>query len=235
MLGPGPNCWFDDTSLASARTGVRFQLVTIRRHFEPKTIRDMEVVLDFIKDFKTGIKQRKANIELGVKAGMVRTKDACKAGLLCMKRVFSGVGNTSHPLQWLKGFNLDTFVTSATGNTSSDWQKIHNQTMKSSLHQALVKNVEEPLAELFTYLENEHMKSCPPQNASSGMGTIPLKYVYHDEVETGERTNQTLGNGDQIVSGREAYQTVLSFYTTTNHTAGMGELSFLTLSCCRVL
>lgn len=223
MLGPGRDCRLADP-LASFWTGIKFQLKTVSSFLKPKTLQDLERVLSIIKDFQTGIKQREANIKRGVRAGMVRTSEECASGLSCMKDQFDGIGvNNSHPLKWLPWyiFNLGGFFKYVTNDTSADWFAKYNETMLSSLHQALVKHVEEPLAELFAYLGNEHQKHCVPRNVTSGLGTSPLKHVYYDGARTGERTNQTLETGDKIISGKDAYRKILSYYTTMDYTPGV--------------
>ena len=219
MLGPRPDCVYTEPLVRA----VPYQLFTLQRYFAPKSLQDLERVISILKDFMAGINQREENIKQGVKVGMVRAAEDCAAGLVCMKDLFTGIGsNSSKILRWL---DIDNFL-SGLVDVSSDWLTKYNRTMQQSLYQALANFVEAPLAKLFDYLGNEHMRHCAPRNATSGLGTSPFKFVYYNGTKTGEKTNQTLETGDKIISGKDAYWKILTFYTTMDDSPGRARVIF---------
>lgn len=92
------------------------------------------------------------------------------------------------------------------------------------VEESLITNVGSPLLDLFEYLGSEHIPHCVPNNVSSGLGTLPVDYVYYNGRRTLKRTNKTLRSGESIISGKESYRNFMSFSTTQGITPGNTSL-----------
>ena len=102
--------------------------------------------------------------------------------------------------------------------------------MLSSLRKLVFHNYVSIFLILYRYLETEHIRHCVPSNVSSGLATLPLKYVWLDGKENKSwPTNPTLPTGE-LLNGSQAYLNILSYFTT-NSTTPL-EVSNLGLSMC---
>ena len=86
---------------------------------------------------------------------------------------------------------------------------------------------------LYRYLETEHIRHCVPSNVSSGLATLPLKYVWLDGKENKSwPTNRKLPTGEPL-NGPQAYSKILSYFTTNTmtpmevHRLGQQQLAVL--------
>lgn len=77
------------------------------------------------------------------------------------------------------------------------------------------------------------MHYCVPSNVSSGLGRLPLKYVWFDGEELKDRpTDPTLADGHRL-DGHDAYSLIMSYFTTNNmkpnevHNLGKRQLAKL--------
>ena len=80
LLGPNIFCWQDSCMLLSS-------LNTALSSMKPRTVQDIELMVDFMKKCSEGYKQRIRNLNNGVLAGIVLPDVACRAGLRNFKRV----------------------------------------------------------------------------------------------------------------------------------------------------
>jgi len=85
----------------------------------------------------------------------------------------------------------------------------------------------------FRYVETEHIRHCVPSNVSSGLASLPLKYVWLDGKEnTFWPTNRTLPTGEAL-NGSQAYSKIMSYFTTNEmtplevHDLGKKQLNIL--------
>ena len=74
-----------------------------------------------------------------------------------------------------------------------------------------------PLLGLIKYLDEIHIRHCPPDDVASGVSSLPLGYVYLDGSP--DKTNVTtkklpLTNG--TLDGKELYKRIVPRFTTTN-------------------
>ena len=70
----------------------------------------------------------------------------------------------------------------------------------------------------FRYLETEHTLYCVPSNVSSGLATLPLKFVWFNGTKnTSWPTNPTLPTGEPL-NGSQAYSMIMSYFTTNKMT-----------------
>lgn len=72
-----------------------------------------------------------------------------------------------------------------------------------------------PLTELMNYLKSEYSIYCVPENISSGLATLPVKYIYVNGTRTENRTTQKLPSGEML-NGSRTYENILYYYTTSS-------------------
>lgn len=82
MMGPNYFCWQQICSIY-----VELGHLSDRVYY-PKSVEDVERVMEVIKKFKTTIETYRGNMELGVKAGMARSVEDCKSGVNVFKGKF---------------------------------------------------------------------------------------------------------------------------------------------------
>ena len=67
---------------------------------------------------------------------------------------------------------------------------------------------------LFRHLETEYIRHCIPSNVSSGLSSLPLPYMYVDEIaKSDQSTTQELPSRDRL-SGAQTYLKLISVFTT---------------------
>ena len=105
--------------------------------------------------------------------------------------------------------------------------------MLSSLRKLVFHNYVSIFLTLCRYLETEHIRHCVPSNVSSGLATLPLKYVWLDGKENKSwPTNPTLPTGEPL-NGSQAYSKIMSYFTTNTmtpmevHKLGQQQLAVL--------
>ena len=74
LLGPNIYCWQKSCELLSL-------LHDALKQIKPKTVNDVELIVDFMKKCSEGYRQRIKNLKNGVLAGIVLPDVACRAGL----------------------------------------------------------------------------------------------------------------------------------------------------------
>ena len=62
------------------------------------------------------------------------------------------------------------------------------------------------------------MLYCVPSSVSSGLANLPLSHIYFNGTKTDKTTTPFLPTGEKL-NGRNAYEKLLAFHTTTNMTA----------------
>lgn len=76
---------------------------------------------------------------------------------------------------------------------------------------------------LFRHLETEYIRHCIPSNVSSGLSSLPLPYMYVDEIAKSDQpTTQELPSRDRL-SGAQTYLKLISVFTTLVCIAGKTE------------
>ncbi len=61
------------------------------------------------------------------------------------------------------------------------------------------------------------MPHCVPDSVSTGLGSLPLPYVYVNGSQTNTRTTQKLPTGEEL-DGADSYLKLLGHFTTTTQT-----------------
>ncbi|PFX16666.1 hypothetical protein AWC38_SpisGene19047 [Stylophora pistillata] len=96
----------------------------------------------------------------------------------------------------------------------SVWEKKNGKSVNQSLRESLVESVGKPIEDFFTYLRRDHMQYCVSSNVSSGLATLPLPYVYVNNIADKSRpTNRSLPTGERL-NGKDSYKLIVSYFTT---------------------
>lgn len=220
MLGPSRFCYMQPIAK------LQFSFKAFLLKLKPQTIEDTEIILKVLKDMRVGINQYRKNLEMGVKVGMVNSIEECIAGYDCLVDYFKIIGaypsakniifeQQSGALLIHPSMYKIWFI-----NATKPWLQKYGKSLVSSLKEAVIENLGEPLAQLFLYLSGEYRSHCIPSNVSSGLGTRPVSYVYTDGVANlSQPTTKTLPTGEKA-NGKKAYERIMRFFTTTNSTPG---------------
>ena len=81
LMGPNLFCW---QPICDISRQVHYAL----RYYMPKEVEDLDVLKDKMALFNETFEKYMANTRYGIKAGMVRSVEECKAGLDAIKRMF---------------------------------------------------------------------------------------------------------------------------------------------------
>lgn len=218
MLGPNRFCY----TQVIARLPYHFR--AFLKKLSPHTVEDLETIMDALKSFSRGIRQYHENVKLGVKTGMVGSIEECKVGLHCLSQIYPKIA---------EGFREEDVVLESFGylffthqflmrfeNASGRWFKKHGVHLEQSMVESLISHIGVPLANLFKYLADDHLKHCVPSNASSGLFNRPVRYVYKNGVpNVSEPASRRLPTGE-LIDAKSGYERTMRFFTTTNDTAG---------------
>lgn len=119
MLGPNKFCWQPICSVGS----------DIKAHFtykswgiQPKTVEDVNFVIDHLKRLNDSLMQYIENVKYGVKAGFVRPEEDCQDGLYSIQRTYFHVSQ-----QGPQGMCIFTSCTLSLLNVRSQKLKIANK------------------------------------------------------------------------------------------------------------
>ena len=128
---------------------------------------------------------------------------------------FPGVLNESYTLP----MRSEAFLNSLQNDVEAKWQKKSGgKSVRESLTEALVSYVGVPIHNMLDYLKNNHSQYCVHSNISSGLATLPLPYIYKNNINTGMKTTGKLPNGQKL-DGSKTYEMMLPYFTTTDMNA----------------
>ena len=218
MLGPNRFCYTE----VIARLPFHFR--AFLKKLSPKTMKDMQTIIEALKSFGRGIQRYHENIKLGVKAGMVGSIEECRVGLDCINQVYPKIAASFREEDIMMESFGYPFLTGAFimrfQNVSELWLEKHGELLDQSVAKSLINYVGVPLANLLRYLAEDHMKHCVPSSVSSGLFNRPVRYVYYNGVPNmSEPTSRRLPTGE-LINGKAGYERTMRFFTTTNDTAG---------------
>jgi len=169
---------------------------------------------------------------------MIRSIEECEAGINSIKRAYLNVSlynETGVLKEWYVQPLLDPdYYSNITKETDDKWKKTHGgKNVSETIKGYLVTYLGEPITQMLRYVETEHIRHCVPSNVSSGLASLPLKYVWLDGKEnTSWPTNQTLPTGEAL-NGPQAYSKIMSYFTTNEmtplevHDLGKKQLNIL--------
>lgn len=121
---------------------------------------------------------------MGVKAGYVRAKIDCKAGVDAFKARYKLIASKRSAAEvlneWFSRHYLDVNRVQKLLNDTvkSAWLAEKGKSVNNSLKDALVTGVGKPVLKLIDYLEFNHSVHCLPNDLSSGLGNLPVSHVY---------------------------------------------------------
>ena len=97
MMGPNLDCMQEICDHGNAVYN------GIGQHHKPHSVRDVEDIERKLKTHKQSILQYIENLKMGVSAGMVRSKEACKIGLGAIRKKYSNIylSNETGESPWL--------------------------------------------------------------------------------------------------------------------------------------
>lgn len=78
LMGPNIFCWQQSCQLAK-------KIHVVLTNFVPGNGRDVEKMIELMKEFGDAFRQRMRNLKYGVAVGIVPPQEACRAGLSCFK------------------------------------------------------------------------------------------------------------------------------------------------------
>lgn len=218
MLGPNKFCW---QPICAVGNDIKSHFTYKSWGIQPKTVDDVNFVIDHLKRLNDSLMQYIENVKYGVKAGFVRPEEDCQDGLYSIQRTYFNVSQQG-PLGVLnESYTQEMLDPKWLANLQKDaaeaWERDHKETVRTSINEALVEYVGKPLDSLLNYLEFNHSQYCVPSNISSGLATLPLEYIYKNGKNTGVKTTGKLPNGEPL-SGKKAYEMILPYFTTNQMT-----------------
>lgn len=102
MMGPNKRCWQEICNIGRAvQNG-------LGRYFKPNDASDVELIETKLRTFNAGILQYIENMKMGIRKGMVRSKEACEVGFKALRSKYMKVylnnetGMRSYPDVWLR-------------------------------------------------------------------------------------------------------------------------------------
>lgn len=221
MLGPSQRCRYEPITSIPSQLNVALYTFLTKAN---KTVQAADDALNMLQKFQGGINQHKLNLQRGVLSGMVQSSDECKDGIECIKQSYLSLYATRSPdsvLSWAGiQYHINKFVSGVNIRDLLKWIDKYGKNMSESLSEGVIKFVGIPMIGLLQYLESDYITYCVPSNASSGLGTRPVDYIYVNGTMTSQKTNKTLDGKERIMEGKQAYARVLSYFTSTNYTPG---------------
>ena len=175
MLGPDYLC-----NHVSCDIGTH--LKTIAKRFKPTSIDDISLVVKWIMGFRDTFEQLKANLKLGVEAGMVQPREVCLASIDALEQAYPAMleGGPKGILEEFSGWMITEgmFLSMIQDDVEKEWKKREGMTIKQSLEEALVKGFGKPWQDYIDYLKKEHLDHCVTSDIASGLSMLPLDGVY---------------------------------------------------------
>lgn len=73
------------------------------------------------------------------------------------------------------------------------------------------------LNSFFRFIKEEHIAHCAPDSVATGLGSLPLAYVFVNGSQTSTTTTQRLPTGGKL-NGKDSYKKILAHFTTNSQT-----------------
>ncbi|XP_044163638.1 uncharacterized protein LOC122947990 [Acropora millepora] len=216
LMGPNLFCWQPICGLG--KYDIRYGIGNMR----PKNLQDVKIVLEKIKLVENSFKKYIVNLKWGIKAGMVRSIEECKAGIDSFKqeylKVSQGAAKGIFDETFMVPILHPSFLKGLKPGDLAKWENDHGRkTVNESLREHAEKYIGQPIYDVIRFLETENMRHCVPSSVSSGLAKLPLDYVYENGTRTNERTSKKLPLGEPL-DGRKAYESIMPYFTTITKT-----------------
>lgn len=151
------------------------------------SLTDMKNIISIVKSHRVTFEQYMQNMKDGVKSGMVWSEEVCKASAKTFRKLYGRVRKEPEGILKMKFAQmLMSGITTQRGLykklTNAELEQFRashkGQSYEEKMQKTIVENIGEPLHDLIVYMKEEHVQYCPPSDISSGLGSLPLKYIY---------------------------------------------------------
>ena len=216
MLGPNHFCW-------QAICSIAYDINVYAYYVNPKNFDDAEKMIEKIMLNKKSIDQYKANMQLGVKTGMVRSRYNCKSGIDAFKQEFKKISSKNDSKEvlnewFVRHYIKAEFSKNLSTEDSDRWFTKYNKTFMQSVNDSLIEAIGQPIVELINYMEQVHLRHCLPRDLASGIAELPVDYIYIDGKRTNTSTTKRLPIMGEILNGKNSYKNILPYFTTSEIT-----------------
>lgn len=196
-----------------------------------KTLKDLELIIYWVKQHRDTYEQYLKNVKSGVKAGMVFPDEVCKAAAKTFSMTYGRVhykgAEGVMKMQFARLLMAPDYYRGVSEQVFKNFKRKHGKSYTTVLKNALVNDFGKPLKALVKYLTKEHRSYCAPSSMSGGLGLLPLDYRYKDGVkQEDQKTEKKLPSGEDIDVSK-GYGALLKYYTGSNTTAeGASKLGY---------
>lgn len=197
-------------------------LVAVLKIIKVRNLKDLELIIFWIKEHRKTFEQYLKNVKLGVKSGMVNPLEVCKAAsktfALSFNKVNVNGAEGALKMTFARLLNDKEYYTNVPAASFKAFARKHRDAYFDILNDTIKNDFGKPLKALIDYLKNEHRAHCSTGDVSSGLGRLPLDYVYKDGVKQEDmKTDKTLPSGETI-DVSIGYTNLLEYYTASNIT-----------------
>eukprot|EP00794_Sanderia_malayensis_P009549 gene9550-10536_t len=118
-----------------------------------------------------------------------------------------------------KSITHPKFLSKLQSGAVAAWTAKYKKTVNESLQATLTNDLGKPLKQFIDYVKNNYSTHCVPDEVSSGLGNLPLDYVWVNQKEDkSQPTTKKLPTGEPL-NGPKAYAMILPYFTTNSMTA----------------
>jgi len=220
MMGPNYFCWQPICYIGSD-LGAHFN--TRSYGFQPKSVDDVEFVIESIRKHGRSVVQYVENMKYGIKAGMVRSVEDCKSGLNSISGRFKQVSrkNKNAILEESfvrNGIKDKDYLKKLESTVQSSWRAKYKKSVQESIDEALINDFGKHIEMFIGYVKNNYSRHCVPDDKLGGLGLLPMDFVWVNQKEDkSQPTTKKLPTGEQL-SGKKAYEMILPYFTTNSMT-----------------
>lgn len=164
-------------------------LVAVLKIIKVRTLKDLELIIFWVKEHRNTFEQYLKNVKQGVKSGMVSPTEVCKAAAKTFALNYNKVqvhgAKGALRMAFAKVLNDPSYYEKVPDSVFAAFERKHGDFFKK-LNETAVNDFGAPLKDLIDYLTKEHQSYCPPSDVTSGLGRLPLDNIYKDGVKQKE-------------------------------------------------
>ena len=157
------------------------------KRVEPKSLEDLELLINWIKQHNATFTEYLNNVKEGVQRGMVQPIEVCKAAARTFQKTYGKVGRKGPEGAMDMSFAQHLVTRDMYKNLSPDvnqkWKNKYDKDYVDMVKTAVIDYFGKPLHKLITFLKNDHVDYCVPSKISSGLAKLPLMSVYKNGEE----------------------------------------------------
>ena len=200
MLGPSENCMEDY---------VTYVLLEMRGFMRVvpniESVSLAETVIEIQDSFASTFSQMKSNLQLGIRVGMMHSRDTCVSGAFCAAAVLQNCLYSKY------NSNFSRISTAKSIEAEHQWMRVHKQTISESTI-AAQNRVVQACSELIHYLSNEYKRHCPNSTDDKSLAQLPIDHIYVN-LNPVNHTTKMFPTGE-VLNGSKMYQRILSYHLT---------------------